>query len=128
MRLTDNERDLVEDLLSPVQVLSQDEALTPKHKLDDVKVELAPENYNAIDPSRLERMFPTFTEKDIRSGWQLHSTTHSKKNFEVHSSGLSPAMEAVEEEDTTPSHRGIVVYDYDAVSVDDFFDLEEAST
>ena len=73
-------------------------------------------------------MCPTHEDKESHAfGVNLTGSIDTEEDSEVHSSGLSPAAEEVEPEEGFASHRGIIVYDYDAVSVDDFFDLEEAS-
>jgi len=130
MRVTENERDLMEDLLSPVIPQLQHEAPSKKRKQDEIKVELAPDDYFAIDQSLLQKMFPAFEDKASHGfGLNLNGFVDPEEDSDVHSSGLSPAAEEEEEpEESVTSHRGIVVYDYDALSVDDFFDLEEAST
>jgi len=128
MRVTANERDLMEDLLSPTAPQLHDEAPSKKRKQDEIKVELAPDDYFAIDQSLLQKMFPTFEDKGSHAfGVNLNGFIDTEEDSDVHSSGLSPAAEEEPEEKAT-SHRGIVIYDYDALSVDDFFDLEEAST
>ncbi|KAJ9607740.1 hypothetical protein H2200_007818 [Cladophialophora chaetospira] len=131
MRLTENERDLMEDLLSPITLQSQYEEPSKKRKQDEIKVEVASEDYYSIDQALLQKMFPTYEDRSshadsVNNGGFIDTEEES----DVHSSGLSPAAEAEDEEpeETATSHRGFVIYDYDAVSVDDFFDLEEAST
>lgn len=128
MRLTENERDLMEDLLSPTSPQIQYEPLSKKRKQDEIKVEIASEDYYGIDQSLLQKMFPPFEDKSSYIGGISNGGfMAAQEESDVHSSGLSPAAEE-EDEETGTSHRGIVIYDYDALSVDDFFDLEEAST
>ncbi|KIW31948.1 uncharacterized protein PV07_03534 [Cladophialophora immunda] len=131
MRLTDNERDLMEDLLNPVTTIPADEAHSQAVKEVAPKVELAPEDYLEIDEVLLQNMFPPFGKHmDQPFDFAVKELTKVEEEYDVHSSGLSPAAEEAEEteEDKTTSHRGIVVYDYNALSVDDFFDLDEASS
>jgi len=129
MRLTDNERDLMEDLLSPIPEPSQDEASSQKRKYDEIQVGLAPDDYFAMGETLLDRMFPAFTSKDSHGlGIELTDPTKTELDCDGYSLGLSTAANEREGEGQATSHRGIVVYDYDALSVDDFFDLDEAST
>jgi len=129
MRVTDNERDLMEDLLSPISELSQDEASSQKRKHDEIQIGLAPDDYFTMDETLLHRMFPAFTSKDSHGlGIELTDTIKTELGCDDYSFGLSTAANELEGEGKASSHRGIVVYDYDALSVDDFFDLDEAST
>ncbi len=129
MRLTANERDLMEDLLSPTTPQIQENTASKKRKQDDVKIEPAPEDDYGIDQLFLQRMFPTSKNNERTAfGANLTGYIDPAEECDVHSSGLSPAIEDAEAEEGLTSHRGIVIYDYDTVSVDDFFDLEEAST
>jgi hypothetical protein len=128
MRVTDNERDLMEDLLSPIPEPPHDEASSQKRKYDETQVELAPDDYFAMDETLLHRMFPAFTRKDTHGlGIELTDPTKTELDCDGYSLGPGTANK-VEGEGKATSHRGIVVYDYDALSVDDFFDLDEAST
>ncbi|KIW95184.1 uncharacterized protein Z519_03768 [Cladophialophora bantiana CBS 173.52] len=135
MRLTDNERDLMEDLLNPSTTLPEDESHALSNKEATPRVELAPEDYLAIDEAFLQNMFSPFGKHmDQPFDFAVNESTNAEEEYDVHSSGLSPAAEETEEteevaaEEKTTSHRGIVVYDYSALSVDDFFDLDEASS
>ncbi|OAP60782.1 hypothetical protein AYL99_05784 [Fonsecaea erecta] len=133
MRLTDNERNLMEDLLNPSTTLPEDATQAQTLQETAPKVELAPEDYLEIDETLLQNMFYPFVKQEIQP---FDIAPNVEKEYEVHSSGLSPAAEEAEdveeaagaEEDKPTGHRGIVVYDYNALSVDDFFDLDEASS
>ncbi|ETI22434.1 hypothetical protein G647_06509 [Cladophialophora carrionii CBS 160.54] len=123
MRLTDNERDLMEDLLGGTPPMQQEEIPTRKRRQDQSKVEVAPEDYSEIDESLLRTMFPATAQEGAEG-----LGDERPREYDVHSSGLSPATEEPQDEKDVSSHRGIVIYDYGALSVDDFFDLDEAST
>jgi hypothetical protein len=128
MRLTDNERDLMEDLLSPADIPSQDEPPNQKRKHDDVQIALSQEDFYSTEAMFQQMMSATTATKQshgLSAG--LLNNIKLETQGEVYSSGLSPAAEETEEEEGT-IHRGFVVYDYNALSVDDFFDLDEAST
>ena len=131
MRLTDNERDLMEDLLSPLPASSLEEASSPKRKYDDVRIEPHDNQSHNYDELLLRSIFP---DSGVKQPGDLHLGTVYPVKIEtassVHSSGLSPATEEQDdEEEEVISHRGIAIYDYSALSsVDDFFDLDEAST
>ncbi|KIX94399.1 uncharacterized protein Z520_09785 [Fonsecaea multimorphosa CBS 102226] len=131
MRLTDNERDLMEDLLNPSTTLAEDQPHGQTLSQTGPKLELAPEDYLEIDEALLQNIFHPFG-KHINQPFDfaVNKSTNVDEENDVHSSGLSPAAEEVAEavEDNPTSHRGIVVYDYNALSVDDFFDLDEASS
>jgi len=127
MRITDIERDMMEDLLNPAPF--QDEAPNRKRKDVPNEVNWAPEDYYDIDEALLQKMFPAIghqTSYDFGLG--SSGSTNADRDYDVHSSGLSPAAveDGEEEKDTTP--KGFVIYDYSALSVDDFFDLDEASS
>ncbi|KIW67140.1 hypothetical protein PV04_06412 [Phialophora macrospora] len=129
MRVTDNERDLMEDLLSPTTPPSQEEMPVHKRKRVEDQVQMVPEDCSEVDESRLQTMFPALAHKEPQDiGVELMGSIKAEREYDVHSSGLSPAAEEAGEEDEVGSHRGIVIYDYSALSVDDFFDLDEAST
>jgi hypothetical protein len=129
MRVTDNERDLMEDLLSPATPSSQEEMPDHKRKRVEDQVEVAPQDYSEIDESLLRTMFPALAPKRNQGlGGEMMGSAPTEREYDVHSSGLSPAAEEAADEGEVASHRGIVIYDYGALSVDDFFDLDEAST
>ena len=129
MRLTDNERDLVEDLLSPTTELSRDETSNQKRRHDEIEAELATEDDYATNDTLLRSIFPTFADEEGHGlGIELIDSIKSKRYCGGHSSVLTPLAGHDGEEEQVSSHRGIVVYDYDALSVDDFFDLDQAST
>lgn len=143
MRITDHERDMMEDLLSPFQpgvdvsfAANTSSSSNKKRKEATPEVEIASEDYYEIDEALLQKMFPQAGE-DMKREFNFEYpgiTTNANRETDVHSSGLSPASQdddqegEEEEEDKHTSPAGIVVYDYSALSVDDFFDLEEAST
>ena len=121
MRLTENERDMMEDLLSPATTMP-----TLKRKQDEIEVEVAPDDYFETDHSFLQSMFAT--PEDKRPHSFVMDSLSKDTDYDAHLSKVSPTAEGLDEEAITTTHKGIVVYDYDALSVDDFFDLDEAST
>ena len=133
MRLTANERNMMEDLLSPTDQPTQDEARNQKRKLEDVQVEVVPADSHNRDETLLNNIFPSLIDDSHGLGIASMDVIKIEPEDDVYSSGLSSAAEELEESEKATSHRGIIVYDYDdyeydAVSVDDFFDLDEAST
>ncbi|EXJ58600.1 hypothetical protein A1O7_06027 [Cladophialophora yegresii CBS 114405] len=129
MRLTDNERDLMEDLLSESPPTMQEEMPTHKRRQEEGKVQVASEDYSSIEESLLQTMLPQNPPKGTQAlGNESTSSVKTPREYDVHSSGLSLATDEAQDESDVTSHRGIVIYDYGALSVDDFFDLDEAST
>ncbi|KIX04508.1 uncharacterized protein Z518_05378 [Rhinocladiella mackenziei CBS 650.93] len=151
MRITDHERDMMEDLLSPGSssdfVEKETSSAKPIVKAGEISDadETAAEDFYAIDEGLLEKMFPSSAAPPFGDripshfnfggyeyyprGLPTKSITDREAAEDVHSSGLSPAPNEDEEEETnhkTPG--GIVIYDYSDLSVDDFFDLDEASS
>ena len=110
----------MEDLLNPsVSIDFHD----PKAK--EPEVEISPDDFYKIDEGLLQRMFPTAGNTTLDLSYKNSGYAYADKDVEVQSSGLSPAAEQEEEDKISPA--GIVMYDYSALSVDDFFDLDEAS-
>lgn len=131
MRVTDHERDMMEDLLNPNPDLTllQDEAPGKKPQDADPEANLTPGGYYDIDEGLLQKMFPTMggrTNGDF--GFQSSGFTNADRDCDVHSSGLSPAADQEDEEESDPTPKGYVVYNHSTLSVDDFFDLDEASS
>jgi len=127
MRVTENERDMMEDLLSPDTTVWQQELPSLKRKQGDTHVNMDQHDYFNLDEALLQRIFPTFEDKSIPEiGTGLIDQTDITDKYL--SGSNSAAGEPIGKADAATTHMGIVVYDYDSVSVDDFFDLEEAST
>ncbi|KAI1616896.1 hypothetical protein EDD37DRAFT_57391 [Exophiala viscosa] len=128
LRLTDHERDLMQDLLKPTPEPIPISTAAPGQKRKaptDLDVEIVPDDFYTIDQSLLEKMFPPFVKETILpSGYEYVSNIEATRESDVHSSGLSPVF--LEEEDESPA--GIVMPANDPLSVDDFFDLEEAAS
>ncbi|OAL36983.1 hypothetical protein AYO20_03752 [Fonsecaea nubica] len=147
MRLTDNEREMMEDLLSPSAPLTEDGVACGQQaplKEAPPTIQLVSEDYAEIDQALLQNMITPLEKLSGRpTGFAVSESTCADDEYDVHSSGLSPAAEEAEAleagevetaetaepaEEQTTSHRGFVVYDYSVLSVDDFFDLDEASS
>ncbi|KIV79895.1 hypothetical protein PV11_07436 [Exophiala sideris] len=128
LRVTDHERDLMQDLLKPAPVaLPMPPAATGEKRKapTDSEVEIISDDFYTIDQTLLEKMFPPSVKDQILpSGYEYVSNIQATKESDVHSSGLSPVF--MEEEDESPA--GIVMPANDPLSVDDFFDLEEAAS
>jgi hypothetical protein len=133
LRLTEHEKDLMEDLLSPTQVEMPPPpapfaSASTKRKAEELEMGFDLENFQDFDQTPVHRIFPFEGEKSISEFGYFNS---GYKDSDVHSSGLSPGPQ-MEDEDVKDdenetedvpvmSTRGF------AISVNDFFDLDEAS-
>ncbi|KAJ9630292.1 hypothetical protein H2204_008510 [Knufia peltigerae] len=136
LRLTDHERGFMNDLLNP-SLESGDmfaSMSVEKRKMPDLDESgVDPANFFGAGNDSFQTMFsPSQHEVEATdfSGYEYAVTTNGERENDVHSSGLSPTAEEGDEgeeaeEDTAPA--GIVMPVHAALSVDDFFDLEEAA-
>ncbi|KAJ9494800.1 hypothetical protein H2202_009701 [Exophiala xenobiotica] len=131
LRLTEHERGFMHDMLNPAPQMSLMPMLEPtttKRKATQFEADVElPEDYAHVDHSLLQKIFPQpdAAEMDPLSGYEYYAeTTDADRDNDVHSSCMSPATE--EEEDyETPA--GIIMPTHAPLSVDDFFDLDEAA-
>ena len=88
----------------------------------------APAHSIESDEALLRSIFPTSLSgaDDLAKVLPAALTQNEDYKPTLHETNLATVEDMAEEK--ISSHRGIIVYDYDALSVDDFFDLEEAST
>lgn len=140
LRLTDHEKDLVEDLLSPSQVDNMPppparsaSTTNMKRKSEGLEMGFSLENSLEFNQRLLQRMFPPDCENTISEFSYFNNMNNARRDSDVHSSGLSPGPQMEDEEEDvkqeelekddmpTMSTRGF------AISVNDFFDLDEAS-
>lgn len=139
LRLTDHEKDLVEDLLSPNHVdmppppAPSASTTNTKRKAGELDIGSRLENTLEFNQMLLQRMFPPDCENTISESSYFNNNAY--RDSDVHSSGLSPGPQMEDEEEAnvkeeenetmddmpTMSTRGF------AISVNDFFDLDEAS-
>ncbi|KAK4934445.1 hypothetical protein LTR10_024296 [Elasticomyces elasticus] len=128
LRLTDHERDLMQDLLRPAPepVTISTAATGQKREVPtNSEVEIVPDEFYTSDQSLLEKMFPPSVKETILPlEYDYVSNIQATTESDVHSSGLSPI--SMEAEDESPA--GIVMPANDLLSVDGFFDLEEAAS
>lgn len=110
---------MMEDLLTPAPpktfTPAPTEVLGGKRKAMD----LAPEDLYAIDEGLLKILPPRGADDTAVN------LDRAERESDVHSSGLSPAAEEEEEADRTPG--GIVMPQGSPLTLDDFFDLDEAA-
>lgn len=133
LRLTEHEKDLMEDLLNPGQVdmpppPAPGTSSSMKRKAGEPDMGFDLGNYPSLDQTLIERLSAAQKDDTISNFGILHN---GYTDTDVHSSGLSPGPQEEEENvkvlkdefDETPmmSTRGF------AISVNDFFDLDEAS-
>ncbi len=126
LRLTEHERGFMHDMLNPAPQLASMSMpdSTTKRKATEIEADVAPEDYYHVDNSLLQKIFPqSGAEMQPLSGYEYAETTNADRDNDVHSSCLSPAAE--EEDYETPA--GIIMPTHAPLSVDDFFDLDEAA-
>ncbi|KEF56425.1 uncharacterized protein A1O9_08006, partial [Exophiala aquamarina CBS 119918] len=103
LRLTDHEKDLVEDLLSPNQVdmppPPAPSALTTstKRKAEESEMGLSLENTMEFNQRLLQRMFPPDCDTTISEFSFFNNNAY--RDSDVHSSGLSPGPQMEDEEE-----------------------------
>jgi len=83
------------------------------------------ENFQDFDQTLVHRIFPSEGDKSISEFGYFNS---GYKDTDVHSSGLSPGPQMEDEEDENETEEVPVMSTRGfAISVNDFFDLDEAS-
>jgi hypothetical protein len=129
LRLTDHERDLMQDLLTPVpEPTAISHAVTGEKRKAPTEsdVEIVPDDFYQ---GLVEKMFPPSVHETIMpTGYEYISDIQATKDSEVHSSCLSPAVVEEEDDDDDESPAGLVMPVSNPLSVDEFFDLDEAAS
>lgn len=139
LRLTEHEKDLMEGLLNPTQVKmppppAPDASAGTKRKAGEFEMGFDLGNYQNLDPTPVQRNVQPEDENTISNFGVLHK---GYNDSDVHSSGLSPAPQLEEEAEEEEEYVKVQKYEVDdtpvmstrgfAISVNDFFDLDEAS-
>jgi len=127
LRLTEHERGFMHDMLNPAPQLASMPVpeSTTKRKATEFEADVVPEDYYHVDNSLLQKIFPQpGAELESLSGYEYAETTNADRDNDVHSSCLSPAAE---EEGGYETPAGIIMPTHAPLSVDDFFDLDEAA-
>lgn len=117
----------MQDLLNPVPeptVISH-AATGEKRKAPSAsEVEIVQDDFYQ---TLVEKMFPPSVHETIMpTGYEYISDIQATKDSDVHSSCLSPAVVADEDDDESPA--GLVMPVSNPLSVDEFFDLDEAAS
>lgn len=116
------------DLLNPSPQIGDMFTSAPgeKRKMPVPDEEVDPVRFFDTSNDAFQTMFPPSHEVETGfAEYEYAVTTNDERESDIHSSGLSPAAEEDEGEDTSPA--GIAMPVHTALSVDDFFDLEEAA-
>lgn len=124
----------MEDLLSPTQTEmppppAPGASTGTKRKADGLEMGFDLENFRDLDQTLLHRIYPSEGEKSIPEFGYFNS---GYKDTDVHSSGLSPGPQmededVKEEEENKTEDIPVMSTRGFAISVNDFFDLDEAS-
>jgi hypothetical protein len=146
LRLTEHERDMMEGLLNPgaapvMDFFSAAPSTTKRKAENATQVHFQTEDYYNLDDRLLQNMFGPMggaTTLDSSLGFHGLSSTHVNLEEDVHSSGISPAArhgeekeqeeDEEDEDDDYKTPAGIVMPTHSILSVDDFFDLDEAAS
>ncbi len=145
LRITEHERDLMEGLLNPggaPPVMDFFSAVAPsttkqKAAVHAPELQFESEDYYNLDERLLQNMFAPAKHSTLARSLGLPHTNADRED-DVHSSGISPAAGheeekeredgEEEEDDDYKTPAGIVMPSHSILSVDDFFDLDEAAS